>query len=334
MERKHCLNSFICVFLLLTSALYCRAQSVVQANSWINYSQTYYKFPIHQDGVYRISYNTLNNSGIPISNLDPRKIQLFARGKEVPIYIEGESDGIFHPGDFIEFLGFRNDGWLDSAVYDTATNIGNPYVSLFNDTANYFLTWNNSLFNSRMSIETDTVNFNQYLSEPYCFRESVNFYKNEYYAGKTSSIATTDPEYSACEGWSSSSYTFSAGRTELLVSRNAYSSGPDAILTAVVWGASQSLNFPNDQRVIVNQGNSTGSVLADIVFDGYQKVNIQIPIAPSNLGSPLSSFYFQSVNTGTGHLGYQTIPYTRLKYAHTFDFENQDQFHFYPPRKC
>ena len=308
-----------------------QAQSIVQANSWINYTQNYYKFQIHQDGVYRIGYSALNSSGIQVATIDPRNFQLFARGREVPIYIEGESDGVFNTGDFIEFLGFKNDGWLDSAVYDTAQNIGNPYVSLFNDTATYFLTWNNSLFNLRMLPETDTVNFNQYQSETFCFRESVNIYKNEYYAGKTSSIATTDPEYSACEGWSSTNYTFSAGRTELLVSRNAYIGGPNAVLTAAVWGASQSLSFPNDQRVIVNQGTAAGPVLADIIFDGYQKVNLQIQVSPSNLGSPLSTFYFQSVNTGTGHLCYQTIPFIRLKYAHTFDFENQDQFIFTLP---
>ena len=51
----------------------------------------------------RIDYQTLINSGIPISSINPRNLQLFARGKEVPIYIEGENDGVFHPTDFIEF---------------------------------------------------------------------------------------------------------------------------------------------------------------------------------------------------------------------------------------
>ncbi len=320
-------------FFILTCFLHSSllAQSVVQANSWINYSQPYFKFKVYQDGVYRIGFNALNNSGVPVSSLNPRNIQLFTKGREVPIYIEGEADGIFNSNDFIEFVGFKNDGWLDSAVYDTAQNIGNPYVSLFNDTASYFLTWNNSIFNLRMTQETDTINFNQYQSEAFCFKESINIYKNEYYAGKTSSIATTDPEYSSCEGWSSTNYTFSAGRTELLVSRNIYQAGPDAVLTAEVWGASQSLNFTNDQRVMVNQGSSSGPVLSDIIFDGYQQVNIQISIPPSSLASPLSSFYFQSVNTGTGHLGYQTIPFTKLKYPHTFDFENLDNFIFTLP---
>lgn len=331
MAKKTKFLLFFCSFLILASGLAGYSQTTPPANSWINYNQAYYKFRIIEDGVYRLNYNSLINSGIPINSIDPRNIQLFARGKEVPVYVEGESDGVFQTSDYIEFFGLKNDGWLDSAVYDTAQNIGNPYISLFNDTAYYFLTWNNSIFNLRMTVETDTVNFNQYQNEPFCFKESINVYKNSYYAGQTSSIATTDPEYSACEGWSSTNYSFSAGRTELMVNRNIYSGGPDAIFTAKVWGASQSLNYPNDQRVMVNMGNSSGPVLTDITFDGYQEINIQLSIPAGNLTSPLSSFYFQSINTGTGHLCYQTIPYSKLKFPHTFDFENLDQFVFFLP---
>lgn len=34
------------------------------------------------------------NAGIPIGNIDPRGIQLFGRGKEVPLYIQGEADSV------------------------------------------------------------------------------------------------------------------------------------------------------------------------------------------------------------------------------------------------
>ena len=46
-------------------------------NEWINYSQSYYKFPITTDGIYRINFNTLQSAGIPINTLNPQNIQLF-----------------------------------------------------------------------------------------------------------------------------------------------------------------------------------------------------------------------------------------------------------------
>jgi hypothetical protein len=50
-------------------------------NEWINYSQNYYKFPILSKGMYKISYSTLQNAGIPISSLNPNQLQIFGKRK-------------------------------------------------------------------------------------------------------------------------------------------------------------------------------------------------------------------------------------------------------------
>ena len=68
-------------------------------NDWIKYNQEYYKVKVAQDGIYRLSFNTLTQAGFAVSSLDPRKIQLFHNGQEVPIYLEGESDGTFDGAD-------------------------------------------------------------------------------------------------------------------------------------------------------------------------------------------------------------------------------------------
>ena len=56
-------------------------------NEWINYDQRYYKIPVHEDGVYRITFNDLANAGIPISGINPQHIQMYANGEPLPIYI-------------------------------------------------------------------------------------------------------------------------------------------------------------------------------------------------------------------------------------------------------
>ena len=74
-------------------------------NSWINYSQQYYKFKVAETGIYRIDFTVLSNAGIPLATINPQNFQLFARGVELPLHIEGEGDGVFDITDFIEFYG-------------------------------------------------------------------------------------------------------------------------------------------------------------------------------------------------------------------------------------
>ncbi len=74
-------------------------------NEWVNASQPHYYFNIHQEGVYRISYQTLNDAlasqGFNLNTIDPRNFQLFARGEEQNILVSGEDNGVFDPIDFI-----------------------------------------------------------------------------------------------------------------------------------------------------------------------------------------------------------------------------------------
>ena len=80
-------------------------------NEWINYNQKYYEFKIVRDGIYRVTYADLASAGIPINTINPKNIQVFGRGTEIPLYIQGEGDNTFNPTDFIEFVARKNDGW-------------------------------------------------------------------------------------------------------------------------------------------------------------------------------------------------------------------------------
>jgi hypothetical protein len=131
------------------------AKAQPYGNEWINYDQRYYRFPVSSEGIYKINYNTLAAAGVPVSSIDPRNFQIFNRQQEVPIYVEGEGDGIFNLSDFIEFYATGNDGWMDGLVYDNPANQTNVHYSLFNDTIHYYLTWNSSIENLRFQQETN-----------------------------------------------------------------------------------------------------------------------------------------------------------------------------------
>ena len=75
-------------------------------NEWINYSQTYYKMKIVEDGLYRISASALNNAGITTSGLQAGNYQIFLMGTEVPCYVQMNGNTV----DFIEFYGKKHRG--------------------------------------------------------------------------------------------------------------------------------------------------------------------------------------------------------------------------------
>ena len=188
-----------------------------QANDWINYSQSYFKFPIVNDGVYRVTYQQLMNSGVNLTNIDPRNIQIFSKGKEQPIYIEGESDGTFDGNDFIELYCEHNDGWYDNELFSDSAHALNPYYSMFSDTAFYFLTWNNLISNVRMVSEVD-LDFNAYNVSPYFWNEVKLVGKSNYNHGQTTSAGYAFPEYSNGEGWYDSQVNAQKSSTKTLPS--------------------------------------------------------------------------------------------------------------------
>jgi len=122
----------ICLFVF--GNLCISAQSPIASGFWV-------KVKISREGVYRVNYQDLKNAGFNVSTLDPRKIQL--RGHqgamlpesnlnrqtglpEIPIWIEGESDGIFNPSDFILFYGGITTKWILTNG-NSWTHVGHDY---------------------------------------------------------------------------------------------------------------------------------------------------------------------------------------------------------------
>jgi hypothetical protein len=109
-------------------------------NEWIDYSKTYYKFKITQEGIYHISKATLDAAGIP-SFITGNQYVIYKDGQQVPLYVT--TVGAFGANDYIEFYGKGPNGKLDKRLYNDPNWHINDSVSLFTDTASYFLTYGN-----------------------------------------------------------------------------------------------------------------------------------------------------------------------------------------------
>lgn len=87
----------------------------------VSLSGDWYRFPVYEEGIYKIDRNILTNFGIDANTVDPRTIKIYNNGgyllsetveKERPqgllenaILVVGENDGRFDEGDYILFYG-------------------------------------------------------------------------------------------------------------------------------------------------------------------------------------------------------------------------------------
>ena len=126
--------------------------SLAQApNSWIDFSQSYYKIPVAKDGIYKLTYSALQAAGFPVGSVDPRRMQIFHRGIEQAIFVQGQADAVLNTSDYLEFFGQRNDGTQDANLYHPTSLQPHPHYNIYSDTSAYFLTWNFTTQGKRMS---------------------------------------------------------------------------------------------------------------------------------------------------------------------------------------
>lgn len=173
-------------------------QDTLYGNEWINFDQSYFKIAVVHDAMHKVTYQQLEEAGVPVDQIEGSQYQLFHNGEELPIYTT--SSNIFTDGDHLEFYGEINRSQLDQHLFQDPDNeMMNPYYSLFNDTSAYFLTWTdfgtplrfeeveNDLTNSpdkeEFYIENQIVEYhNHWRQEGYNFAFSSTFNKAEGYS--------------------------------------------------------------------------------------------------------------------------------------------------------
>ena len=151
------------------------------SNDWIKDDQEYFKIKIGQKGIYRILYDELIAVGADLGTVNPSRIMLFHRGIEQSIFYSGGiTDLSFDPGDYLEFLGLRNDGTLDKILYSPPEAQPHNYYNLFSDTTAYFLTWSKTVDGKRMQDKPALVNVDNLPEETFHFEEIVQVFASQY----------------------------------------------------------------------------------------------------------------------------------------------------------
>jgi Peptidase family C25 len=183
-------------------------------NSWINFNQSYYRIPVAQEGVYRLTYSDLLNAGFPINSVDPRLVQIIHRGVEQAVVVQGESNAVFDNGDYIEFYGEKNDGTQDKNLYKPVSAQPHSYYNIYSDTTAYFLTWNLSSVRGKRIINSSEVNVNGLPVEGSQTGQRLIVYAQEYSGGESIEGLFQYSYFNVGEGWTGSTIcTGSSGCT-------------------------------------------------------------------------------------------------------------------------
>ncbi len=290
----------------------------VYGNEWIQYNQKYYAFKIHTSGIHKIDYSALQNATITPNTFSSQNIQIFGREQEIPLYIEDGGDSSFDPGDYLLFYAEKNDGWLDSTLYASASDVGNPKYSLYNDTIQYFFTWNTATNNKRFQLETDT-DIAAYAPSNYILFERFQSNNSSYNEGEKYSYASSS-FFTSGEGWGSSQvngaggYTWDASTTQI----DQIYQGPDAPLIqykSVTVGVSNASFSGVGNHHTRHTIGSSNFVICDSIFTGWKAIHISKTFPASILpASGNSNFKISIVGDLGAATDYQSINYWSFLY--------------------
>lgn len=296
-------------------------------NEWINYSQTYFKIPIAEDGIYRISRAELTNAGLPVGSIDPRKIQVFHLGEEIAIHVEGQADGVFNTNDFVAFYGQKNDGTTDTPLYISPDAQPHPHYNLFSDSSAYFLTYRLDLnFGKRMTTFKEN-NVGGLAAENYAMATSLLVNHNVYSMGRNYGT-----DYNAQIG----SYDYYEGWTGSFVSRN-------STLTYTLSGLNNALNnqTPHIEILLTGGNNNSHSVEVSVgptstnqriietaSFDGMENYLVDQDIQFSDISASGEMFVLVTPRGVSGQQDRIATSYIKLSYAQSFDMNDKSSATF------
>lgn len=315
--------------LLLTIILlfsFSAAQSQTFGNEWINYNQTYFKFQVVKDSIYRIPINSLTSIGLP-SGITGDQFQLFRDGKEVPIFVS--TNTVVTSSDYIEFFGTMANGEVEKALYQDSTRQLNPEINLVSDTAFYFLTFNTNVPHKRFTNQANNLT-NPPLKEAY-FLDKVKFnFRSEYVAGRSALEGqSTSPVFYTLnssqyeeEGYVKKTTTSSDSITFTCTDPYLVSGGPFGEFKTTIVG--KSFLSTHGMKISVK-----GTVIADSTYGSFnlKRFTIGVPMSNVNAQNKITFKYTPYLTQGS-LLDRFGIAYAEFKYPRNFSFGNKSTFYF------
>jgi flagellar hook assembly protein FlgD len=287
-------------------------QDTLYGNEWIAFDQSYFKIPVAEDGLYRLDFTSLQNSGIPLSSISHEHFQLFHLGKEIPLFVSASGD-LLTNGDFIEFYGQKNRSEIDQYLFaNPEEEMLNPYFSLFSDTSAYFLTWNLNQSGLRYDIiENDLSNLPP--KEEWYWQEE-RLVLSDRQVQKTYTQGVAESVLEKGEGFASQ---YSTNLSYQLQTSNVYTGTTDSAQYDIRMVSSSGYTHNLEIKV-----NGSLKIEEDFPWFALKKYTFKTPV------NTINSIEQINVDGGTESNDRYALASINLAYPRSFNFQGSNTFSF------
>ena len=305
-------------------------------NEWINYEKNYYRFTSDQEGIHRLTFKTLSESGI---SLVGKHFRLFSNGQQIPIFTS--SDGQFVENDYIEFFGTPNDGKLDQQLYENASTQAHPNKSLFTDTRTYYLVSENDVYIERFETIDNNLIGNSLIPETHFYYNSkVSFFSNFHFGTPilTSVVQSNLGEFSEGESWVGSIFKSGSDYIVKVPTPSVYEEFNDVEDVEVeikLVGRNHSLGVIEDKEIEILVNDKT--YIKDF-FKRYDLETFKFNLRPTEISTepsgnlpPKTTLTFKAFDGEFAGFEYNTrysVVSAAIKYPRTFDFDEESFLKF------
>jgi gliding motility-associated-like protein len=286
------------------------AQTNTFGNEWINYSQSYYKIKVAEDGIFRVTRKNMDLSGVNLSSVSSGNIRVYNNGQEIPVYVHVNAGTV----EYIEFYGKKNRGSFDLKMYANPAHHFNPEYSLITDTSAYFLTFSTS--GSPKRFVSSTANLNGLpIKESYYLHSETVLPANSWQPGKQFNIlgeTMSRSSFEYGEGWGTNAST---SQNLNIPTSNINPNGPNAIIEVRMYSEG---NVNHSVRISAGSNSYTNSFYGDSVMTH------RFNVSPSTLNPSMSL----GISGLGGSSDIHSVSYASINYPRNFDFEGKSIYAF------
>ncbi len=279
------------LFLIIIGTLWLSARCLGQlGHEWIDYNTTYWHFPVVQKGLHRISYDDLLQAGMPVSNIHPAQLRLYAKGKMVSLHFIGDSDEVLEQGEYYCAYLDRHRGEMETGAYGLEAYRPDNEYSLFNDTLHHYLTVtpDNGMLMAEIAMPLDT-NLPIHTSVGYTVRHALHA---RYYAGRADNNGVSLPTYDEGEGWFDEAFGTTTYEVDLPLTHRS-SAFSSVHLQWKVAGVNSALGIPNHH---LQMGVGTDfEPLFDTTFTGHKLIQKHLEVLMDSEATTLN-VGFKAIN--------------------------------------
>jgi hypothetical protein len=305
---------FIC-FISISGRLYS------QNYNWITPNKTYLKMSLADDGIYRISSTDFTSAGINTSGIDPRTVKVLNKGVQIPIYFEGENDGVFNPADYFDFYGTRNYGGLTKTYNENNDLVytSNEYYNFYSDTNSYWIEWGGS-----NGLRMNVSNYNSAVGNPNLFYpEVVHFERDKiYWIGEYlngSDFRNFTNEKFRGEGWYWALISSQQALIDTFSVPHLYTVPQNASVRVTAYPQNVSTSVLNEHSI---QVKVNGNLINTITVNDYKRIDTTLTFSSSLLNNASVNNVSVTYVANGGFGGLMFIDLMEINYPKIYKFRN------------